>query len=93
LWGERQLRDFRKANDLCYDCGEKFVLGHLQKCTERVKPQVSVLVVNDVGIELTDEALAQLEIEDALTAKMGQLSLNALSGTNLGDIMIIRAFI
>jgi hypothetical protein len=35
---------------------------------------VNALVVNDVGVELTNEALAQLEIEDALTAKIRQLS-------------------
>jgi hypothetical protein len=38
LWKERQLRDFTKANDLCYYYGEKFVPRHLQKCTKRVKP-------------------------------------------------------
>jgi hypothetical protein len=38
LWKERQLRDYRRANNLCYLCGEKFDAGHLQKCTKRNKP-------------------------------------------------------
>jgi hypothetical protein len=74
LWKERQLRDFRKAHDLCYYCGEKFELVHLQKCTKRAKPHVNALVVNDVGVELTNETLNQLVVEDVLTEEMGQLS-------------------
>jgi hypothetical protein len=29
LWKDRQLGDFKKANDLCYYCGEKFLPCHL----------------------------------------------------------------
>jgi hypothetical protein len=38
LWKERQIGDYRKANDLCYYFGEKFVPGHLQKCPKKTKP-------------------------------------------------------
>jgi hypothetical protein len=44
-------------------------------------------VVNDLGVELT------YETGDALTAEMGQLSLNALSGTDAGDSMRVRALV
>jgi hypothetical protein len=93
LWKERQLRDFRKANDLCYYCGEKFLPGHLQKCTKRTKPQVNAIVVNDLDVELKEDTLNQLAIEDALTSEMGQLSLNAISGTENGDSMRLRALV
>jgi hypothetical protein len=63
------------------------VPGHLQKCTKRAKPQVNALLVNDLGVELT------YETGDALTAEMGQLSLNALSGTDAGDSMRVRALV
>jgi hypothetical protein len=69
------------------------VPGHLQKCTKRAKPQVNALLVNDLGVELTYETLTQLEIGDALTAEMDQLSLNALSGTDAGDSMRVRALV
>jgi hypothetical protein len=57
LWKERQLRDFKKANDLCYYCGEKFTPCHLKKCTKRTKPQVNALVVNDLDVEITEDTL------------------------------------
>jgi hypothetical protein len=71
LWKERQLRDFRHANNLCYFCAEKFNAKHLHKCTKRNKPQLHALVVNDLDAQLTEDTLNQLEIEDVLTAEMG----------------------
>ena len=34
LWRDRQLRDYRKANGLCFSYGENFVPGHLEVCTK-----------------------------------------------------------
>jgi hypothetical protein len=65
LWRDRQLRDYRKANGLCFNCGEKFVPGHLEVCTKRNKPQANALVLNDLDRELTDEVLNELATEDA----------------------------
>lgn len=45
LWRERQLRDYRRANNLCYFCGDKFDHEHLQKCTKRPKCQLNALIV------------------------------------------------
>jgi hypothetical protein len=30
LWKDRQLRDYRRANGLCFSCGENFIPGHLE---------------------------------------------------------------
>jgi hypothetical protein len=35
LTRERQLRDFRRLNGLCYACGEQFEPGHIAKCAKR----------------------------------------------------------
>jgi hypothetical protein len=51
------------------------------------------LVVNDLDAELTEETLNHLEIEDVLASEMGQLSLNALAGTESSDSMCIRALV
>jgi len=79
LWKDRQLRDYRKANGLCFSCGEKLVPGHLEVCTKRNKPQAHALVLNDLDRKLFDEVLNDLAIEDPLQEEFGQLSLNALS--------------
>jgi hypothetical protein len=95
MWKERQLRDYRCANKLCYFCGDKFDAIHLQKCPKRNKPQINALVINNLDMEeeLTEETLNSLEVHDILTAEMGQLSLNAPSGTESSDDMRIRALV
>jgi hypothetical protein len=71
LWKERRVRDYKKANDLCFYCGGKFVPGHLLKCTKKAKPQLNVLVVHDLDLELTEETLNELAMEDVLIEEMG----------------------
>jgi hypothetical protein len=93
LWRERHIRDYRKANDLCYYFGEKFVPGHLQKCSKKVKPQLNALIVSDLDVELTGETLNHLAVEDVLTEEMGPLSLNAMAGTKVGNSMRLKALV
>ena len=82
LWRDRQLRDYRKANGLCFSFGEKFVPGHLELCTKRNKPQANALILNDLDKELSDDTLNELAAEDALHEEFCQLSLNALSSND-----------
>jgi hypothetical protein len=90
---ERQIRDYRKANNLCYFCGDKFELGHLQKCPKKAKPQLNALVVNDLNVELNEEVTNQLQMKDVLAEEMCQLCLNAMAGTDSGDSLKIRALV
>ena len=65
----RQLRDYRKANNLCFACGEKFEPGHQEVCSKRQKPQLNAIVVNDLDKDkekITEDMLNQLAIEDTL---------------------------
>jgi hypothetical protein len=50
-------------------------------------------VVNDLGVDLIEETLNQLEIEGVMIAEMGHLSLNALTGTEEGDSMRLLALV
>lgn len=54
---ERQMREFRKLNGLCYACGDKFEPGHLAKCTKRGQAQLNVVVTEEDSTVLTDEVL------------------------------------
>jgi len=90
---ERQLLNYRKANNLCYYCGEKYEPAHVAVCSQRPKAQVNALVVNDLDLPLSEEVVAQLELEDSLTTEFCQLSLNALAGTEEGAAMKLRSLV
>ena len=91
LWKDRQLRDYRKANGLCFSCGEKFVPGHLEVCSKWQKPQVNTIMLNDLDRELSDEVLNELAVEDQLHEEFYQLSLNALSSQNSTSCIKLKA--
>lgn len=83
----RQLRDYRKANNLCYACGEKYEPSHQEHCTKLQKPQVHALDLNDLDKEeITKEQLNQLAVEDALAENFCQLSQNALSSMDIDTL-------
>ena len=91
LWRDKQLRDYRKANNLCYACGEKYEPGHAEICGKRNKPQINALVVNDLDREINEDLLNEMAIDEALTETFGQLSLNALAGTESTDSIQLKA--
>lgn len=51
------------------------------------------MILNNLDIQLTEEVLTQLDIEDALAADFGTLSLNAIAGTDEGEVMRLRALV
>ena len=90
---ERQILTYRKSNNLCYFCGDKYDPAHAAVCSQTPKAQVNALVVNDLDLPLSEEVIAQLELEDSLTNEFGQLSLNALAGTDQGQTLKLRAMV
>jgi hypothetical protein len=93
LWRERQLRDFRKANGLCYFCGDKYDPAHSEVCTKKARPQVNALAMNDLDQNLTDEVLNQLAVEDTLAEEFFYLSLNAISGTDSKECIQLKSLV
>lgn len=47
-------------------------------------------MVNDLDQPLSEEVLTQLAMEDSITDELQHLSLNALSGTAVGDVLQLR---
>jgi hypothetical protein len=90
---ERQLRDFCRANNLCFYCKEPYDPTHAAKCTKRPQAQVNALVVNDLDTELTEEVLQELAVEDVMAKEFCGLSINALAGTEEGEAMRMRALV
>jgi len=91
LWRDKQLRDYRKANNLCYGCGEKYEPGHAEVCTKRNKPHLNALVVNDLDREIPEELLNEMAVDEMLTETFGQLSLNAIAGTEGANSLQLKA--
>lgn len=91
LWHDRQLRDYHKANNLCYQCGEKYEPGHAEHCSKHNKPHVNALVANDLDRELSEEVLNEMAIEDMIIEDFCQLSLNAISGTEASNSIQLKA--
>jgi hypothetical protein len=88
---ERQVREYRRVNGLCYACGEKFEPDHLAKCAKRTQIQLNSLVTDDGEMILTDDILQKLDREDVAREEFCHLSLSALSGTDDADSMRVRA--
>jgi hypothetical protein len=90
---EKQVREYRRQNGLCFTCGEKFEPGHAAKCPKRVQVQLNALTVEDMEMVLSDEVLMKLEQEEKAAEEYYQLSLNAISGTAEKGSMRVRALI
>jgi hypothetical protein len=81
VWKARQLKEYKRVNGLCYQCGEKYVPGH--KCKTQGQPQLNYTAVEeggDGGPILSDELLNFLDATSDRFEDEMVLSLNALSG-------------
>lgn len=78
LWKERQVRNYRRNNNLCYYSGEAYTPAHAAKCSKRPKGQVIALMLNSLDMPLTEDVLEQLALEDELATEFCQLSLNVV---------------
>lgn len=55
LWKERQIRNYRRDNNLCFYCGEAYSPAHAVECAKRPKPQVNALALNSLDMPLSEE--------------------------------------
>jgi hypothetical protein len=95
VWQAHQLKEYRRANGLCYRCGEKHAPSH--KCNNATSAaQIIVLTTesNDGRGILSDDMLNMLEgIQIAEGDCESYLSLHALSGTQGNREIHLRALI
>jgi hypothetical protein len=86
---ERQLRDFRRANNLCFKCGDKYSKEHQCKRSG----QLLTIEIGEFGEVLSDEACLALELlqETPITTTCCHLSVDAVAGTETPNTVRIRA--
>lgn len=88
------MRDYRRANNLCFACGDKYEPGHNEVCPKKQKPQVLALVVNDMDKEeITENQLNQLAVEDALAEDFCHLSLHAFSSAHSDNSIKLKSMV
>jgi hypothetical protein len=78
---ERQLRDFHRANGLCFKCGDKFSRDHHCKRSKRLL----TIEVGEFGEVLSDEAVLALDLlqETTVSDSCCHISLEAVAGVKL----------
>jgi hypothetical protein len=88
---ERQLRDFRRANNLCFKCGDKFSKEHQCKRSG----QLLTIEVGEFGEVLSDDAVQALELlqETPVNASCCHLSRDAVAGTETSETVRLRALV
>lgn len=86
---ERQLRDFRRTNGLCFRCGDKYSKDH--KCKQPA--QVLMIHLGDFGEVLSEDTIHAVELldEPAPDASCCSLSNHALAGTEELNTLRLRA--
>jgi ribosomal protein L32 len=77
LWKDRQLREYHRANHLCFKCGDMFDLTH--QCGQKQVAVANVLEQSEDPILLSDEVLNIMEMHDLAEAQLLSLSLNAMA--------------
>jgi hypothetical protein len=84
---ERQLRDFRRANNLCFKCGDKFSKEHQCKRSG----QLLTTKVGDFGEVLSDNAVQAVELleEEPVQATCCHISLDAVAGTETSETVCL----
>jgi hypothetical protein len=97
LWQARQLREYRRANKLCYKCGDKYVPNHtcVIPTGGNLPAQLSVLATetSDGGGFISDEVLNLLEQHPEEQEHEGYLSLNAILGAQSCRVIHLRALV
>jgi hypothetical protein len=88
LWKERQLRDYHRANNLCFKCGDKFDPTH--QCSKKQGAELHAMVTEESPAMLSKEVLNMLELQDIAEAEQLSLSIHALAGTDSGDTIRLR---
>jgi hypothetical protein len=89
---ERQLRDFRRANNLCFRCGDKYSKEHQCK-----KPLQSLTIqLGEYGEVFTDDTMHALELleepeQQSSHSQCCHISLQAVSGSEANETIRLRA--
>ena len=91
LWKAKQLKEYRRANGMCYKCGEKFTPGHV--CSQLPATGAHLKIVETmVQNEIISDALLDALVEQS-TTDCATISVTALSGATHPKTIQLRPFV
>jgi hypothetical protein len=91
FWKDRQLREYRRLNNLCFKCGAKYDPTH--QCGQKPVAMVNAMEQEIGPIIMFEEVLNLMEMNDIAQAQHLSLSLNALSGSESNNCLRLRALV
>lgn len=91
LWKAKQLKEYRRANGLCYSYGDKYAPGHV--CTKNEAQVKAIETTGEEQVYIEDAMLNALAVEETVAEAAAFLSVNALSGTNNPKMVRLRAMV
>lgn len=91
LWKARQLKEYRRANGLCYGCGEKYIPGHACKQSTAPTAQLKPAEWVDPHEIISDGVLDALM--DNGPEECATISVTALSGASHPKTVQLRAMV
>lgn len=82
FWRERQLKEYRRTNGLCFKRGDKYMKEH----TCKKAMQLLTIQMGDFGEVLPGDTLRALELtKPPTTEECFKLSVQAINGTQEGE--------
>lgn len=90
LWKAQQLKEYRRAQGLCFKCGDKYVPGHV--CAKTEPAQLKAIQLQSDSEVLSDDLLDVITALD-ISETSSHLSLHALAGTCNNDTIQLRALV
>lgn len=90
LWKAQQLKEYRRAHDLCFKCGDKYVPGHV--CVKPDNAQLKAMEVQEDQVILSDDNLDAVVASDMVEDDCN-LSLHAMAGTCSASTLQLRAMV
>jgi hypothetical protein len=91
LWKDRQLRDYRRLNNLCFKCGDKYDPTHV--CGQKQAATLNVMEDGECTILLSEEVLNLIEMNDVAEAQQLSLSIHAMDGSEGAETLRLRAMV
>jgi hypothetical protein len=89
LWRYRQLRDYRRANNMCLRCGEKYDPTH--QCAKKLGAEVHAVELDEQTELLSEEVLNLMELHGIAQTEQLSLSIHTMAGTEGAETMKLRA--